>query len=210
MQATRLWFIRHGEVQADLVGAFIGRTEANLSDLGRHQAEAVAAYLESAHLDAILCSPRKRALDTAAPLAKQRNMRLDIRAGFAEMHYGEWEGLFWPQIEARDPSFAKTWQAEPAKTPTPGGESVVTFTERVHQELEKVLEEFRGRSVGLVSHAGTNRAVLGHLLGLSTMDCFSFVQDYGCVNAGAWLEGGSAQVALVNFVPGPRSEKDGE
>jgi broad specificity phosphatase PhoE len=202
--------MRHGEVEAPYVGAFVGRTEVNLSALGRHQAEAIAAYLEDAPVDAILSSPRRRALDTAAPFARARGMKLEIRKAFAEMDYGRWEGLFWHQIEEQDPVECAAWVADAAARPMPGGESCDGFSERVREELARLLDEFKGRTVALFGHAGTNRAVLGAVLERPFRDCFSFVQDYGNVNAAAWLPGGGAQVALVNFVPGPRSKESGD
>jgi broad specificity phosphatase PhoE len=207
---TRLWFMRHGEVEAPFVGAFVGRTEVNLSPLGRHQAEAIAAYLEEAPVDAVVSSPRRRALDTAAPLARARGMKLEVRKPFAEMDYGRWEGLFWHEIEEKDPEECAAWVADPAARPMPGGESCDGFSARVREELSRVLEEFRGRTVAVFGHAGTNRSILGAALERPFRDCFSFVQDYGNVNAAAWLPDGGAQVALVNFVPGPRSEKSGD
>jgi broad specificity phosphatase PhoE len=210
VEATRLWFMRHGEVEAPYVGTFVGRTEVNLSALGRHQAEAIAAYLEEAPVDAIVASPRRRALDTAAPLARARGMKLDVRKGFAEMDYGDWEGLFWHQIEERFPAEAAAWAADAAARPMPGGESCDGFSARVQEELARLLGEFRGRTVALFGHAGTNRSILGAVLGRPFRECFSFVQDYGNVNAAAWLPGGGAQVAMANFVPGPRSKESGD
>jgi broad specificity phosphatase PhoE len=201
--------MRHGEVEARYVGSFVGRTEVNLSPLGRHQAEAIAAYLEEAPLDAIVSSPRRRALDTAAPLARARGMKLEVRKAFAEMDYGDWEGLFWHQIEERDPEESAAWAADAAR-PMPGGESCDGFSLRVREELNRLVEEFRGLTVALFGHAGTNRAVLGAVLERPFRECFAFVQDYGNVNAAAWLPGGGAQVALVNFVPGPRSKESGD
>lgn len=207
--ATQVWFIRHGEVEAPFVGTFVGRSDVALSDLGRHQAAAVAAYLEDAPIDAVVTSPRSRARDTAAPLAKQKGMEPIVREGFAEMHFGQWEGLSWPDIEARDPRFAATWQADPATVPCPDGETADGFATRVKEALRELLDEFHGNTVALFAHAGTNRAVMAEALGLPYMRTFAFAQDYGCINAAAWQDG-FAQVALMNLVPGPRSQDNGD
>lgn len=215
MQPTRLWFMRHGEVEEHLVGSFVGTTDVNLSALGRHQAEAIAKYLEDAPIDAILCSPRKRALDTVAPLARAKGMKLDIRKGFAEMDFGQWESKFWHDIQGTWPDESRAWALDPGKVACPGGESCNVFAARIHAALDPVLEEFRGRTIALGGHAGTNRAVLAHVLKRPYMDCFAFAQDYGCVNAVAWggspyMEGDAGQVVLMNFVPGPRAKSQGD
>lgn len=208
---TRLWFIRHGEVEADYVGTFLGSTDIGLSDLGRHQAQAVSSYLEEAKVDAVVSSPLQRARQTAAPVAEATGTELDVRRPFAEMDFGDWEGKAWSEIEAEDPAFAATWQADPGENACPNGDSANAFAARVHDGLQEVLETYRGRSVALFAHAGTNRAILSALLQCPYMESFVFAQDYGCVNAAAWHpEGGFGQVALVNLVPGPRSGDQGD
>lgn len=208
-QATRVLFCRHGEVRPDMVGSFLGRTDVPLSDLGRHQAEAIGAYLGEAPIDAVVVSPLKRALDTAAPLVRALGQKLEVRRDFREMDYGEWDGLHWPQIEEKDPAFSRQWQQDPQGLSCPGGESGQAFQDRVAAALDGLLQEFAGRQVALVSHAGVNRVILAELLGRRFVDAFVFVQDYGCVNAAAWGEHGG-HVALVNFVPGPKAAKTGD
>lgn len=207
---TRLWFVRHGEVEAPWVGSFIGTKDVGLSDLGRHQAEAIAKYLEDAPIDAIVSSPRKRALDTIAPLARAKGLKLDVRKNLAEMDFGAWEGMHWDAIQQRDPEFATRWSNDPASIPCPEGESCDTFFGRCTDEIGRLVEEYKGRTVVLSGHAGVNRCVLGHVLKRTYLDTFVFAQDYGCVNAVGWGENGFGQVALLNFVPGPRATHQGE
>lgn len=193
-----------------MVGAFIGRTDVQLSDLGRHQAAALAAYLEEADLDAIVASPRRRALDTAAPLAKAKGMKLDVRPAFAEMDFGAWDGLFWDQIVAKDAAAAEAWKREFMTTVSHGGESGSVFSERVAAGLDALREEFKGCTVALFAHAGVSRATLAYTVKRPYTDAFAFGQDYGNVSAAGWSEEGFGQVALWNFVPGPRAKKQGD
>ncbi len=211
MDPTRLWFLRHGEVESPWVGKFIGRTDVGLSPLGHHQAEALKEYLRDAAVDGLVTSPRRRSRDTLSPLAKHLGVKPHIHEGFGEMDFGEWEGLDWSEIVARDGAVAREWEKDPATIPPPGGESGDLFYERIEGALEELRSEFRGRSVVLAAHAGTNRAILAHLLKRPYMDCFVFAQDYGCVNAVGWdSSSGFGQVARVNFVPGPKAQEQGD
>jgi broad specificity phosphatase PhoE len=211
VEPTRLWFARHGEVEEKWVGAFIGKTDVPLSDLGRHQAAAIAAYLEDAPIDAIVCSPRKRALDTAAPLAKAKGLKLDVRPAFAEMDFGAWDGLFWPDIVAKDSAGAERWMKHFMTDAIHGGESGLAFSERVRDGLARVLEEFKGRSVAVVGHSGVSRAILAATIAKPYDETFAFATDYGSVNAAAWSGSGEkGEIALWNFVPGPRAKRQGE
>ncbi len=62
---SRLYLVRHGEAAA----GFAEAADPGLSDLGRAQAEAMAADLEPLGRLAIVVSPLRRCLETAAPLA---------------------------------------------------------------------------------------------------------------------------------------------
>jgi broad specificity phosphatase PhoE len=201
--------IRHGEVAAELVGTFVGVTDVALSDVGRHQAAAISTFMQDVGLDAVLTSPRARARDTAQPLLEASGLPGTVREGFAEMNFGEWEGLHWPEIEAHDPEYAARWQADPANVPCPGGDTASEFADGVQAELHAVLDEFRGRNVALFAHAGVNRAIMADVLGIPYMQSFAISQDYGCINAAGW-DGSLAQIALTNLVPGPRSAIQGD
>ncbi len=206
---TTLWFMRHGEVDPDYVGTFVGRLDVGLSDLGRHQAQAIGEFLAEAGIEHILSSPKQRAMRTAQPLASHLELDLDVRPALAEMDFGEWEGLRWPDIVARDEEFAAEWQQDPTNTPCPGGESAGQFAARIEGAMADVLEEFQDRHIALFGHAGVNRAVMAQIMGIPYMQSFSLSQDYGCVNAAGW-DGELAQIALVNMVPGPRSTLQGD
>lgn len=211
MPQTALWFMRHGEVQNGMVGAFVGRKDVALCDVGHKQAQGIATFLEQAHVDAVVSSPRIRALDTAKPLAETKGLGIDVRDPLAEMDFGDWEGRFWEDIEAEDPEFAHKWQHDPGAIPCPGGETANSFAARVQEDLEKVRQEYSGQTVAVFAHAGTNRAILSQITGRPYMESFAFAQDYGNVSAAAWDENtGFGQVAIWNHVPGPRSVEHGD
>ncbi len=198
--------MRHGEVEPNAIGRFVGIKDVALSDLGRHQGAAIASYLEDAELDVLLSSPRQRSRDTIAPLAEAKEMQVEVRDGLQEMHFGDWEGLSWEEIHARDPAFADAWQENVATTPCPGGQSANDFANGVHFALQEILEEFEGRTIAIAAHAGTNRAILASALNRQYVESFHFAQDYGCLNALGYGTHAYPQVALLNLVPGPRSE----
>ncbi len=205
----RLWFLRHGEVEPPYVGAFVGRTDVGLSDIGRHQAQALANFLEAAEADALLTSPRTRAKDTIGPLASTAGMTPTEVPAFAEMDFGEWDGLHWEKIAERDAERAAAWAADPTSVDCPGGESVAAFHDRVRTGLASLQDEFAGRTVVLAAHAGVNRAILASILDIDYLRAFHFGQDYGCANAAQFDAGGRGQIAMLNVVPGPLSADQG-
>jgi len=156
-----LVLVRHGESEMIVQRRFQGRLETALSDIGRRQAERVAARLARPHDPpalpvpdgrpiAIVHSPLRRAADTAAAI--ERALREEAANGssvvlaradgrFAEIGQGDWEGRLATDIEERDGERLAAWRRRPTETWAPGGESLVEVHARVAQGLAAVLDE---------------------------------------------------------------------
>src|SRR3954454_13646236 len=85
--------LRHGRSTANVDGVLAGRTEGvALDDVGRAQADAVAARLSGISLDALVSSPMDRCRQTVAPLAAATGLPVRIEPDLAEVDYGDWTG----------------------------------------------------------------------------------------------------------------------
>ena len=161
----RLYLVRHAE--PTLAGRFIGRTDPPLSDRGVEQARITLPGLT---VDHVYVSPLARAQETAAFINANRTTLDDL----AELHFGDWEGLTWDEIAARDPALAErklgNWFAEPA----PNGESLADLLSRVSRALHRIRSEPHG-SVAIVAHAVVNGAIRSLLTG---GDPASYRQQY--------------------------------
>jgi len=88
-----------------------------------------------------------------------------------EMDYGEWEGLTYAQIDARDLELRRRWEDDPAVTPCPGGESGNDVAARARTFLADAIA--RGPHEGrilVVAHATFNRILLCVALGVPVRD----------------------------------------
>ncbi len=166
-----MWLIRHGEIDAvHEVGGpkrCLGWTDSPLVDPGqtaRRMAEN-AELLERltpelCPVDVVWSSDLSRALDTAHVLAGLLGARVAVDARLRELHFGAWEGMTWPQIEAAHPdaywAFMDAWRTQP----TPGGESYAALTARVAAWRVDAPE---ARVV--VAHQGSLRALAALLTG---------------------------------------------
>ena len=81
----------------------------------------------------------------------------------------------------------------------PGGESYADCRLRLQAAWEHILS-CGSDQVVVVSHAGINRLLLCHLLGVPMTHMFRIGQDYGCVNIVQQI-GASICVQLVNGHP---------
>ena len=161
---TRLLLARHGETDWNRNHRWQGFTGPPLNELGREQAEALAASLDP--VDVIYSSDSERARETALPAARRFNLDVieDIR--LRESNFGEWEGLTRPEINARYPDAFTQWDACDVVEPPPGGETDVAMAARVIEAVTEIGSRHPGKTVLVVTSGGPIRVVEAHALSL--------------------------------------------
>ncbi|MET0772256.1 MAG: histidine phosphatase family protein [Candidatus Limnocylindrales bacterium] len=153
LRDASLVLIRHGRTAWVDERRFQGSTDVPLSVHGRLQAEALGARLmdqsasPSLPLPAgpprvIRHSPLARASDTAAAVARARNMpdALVADPDLREIAQGAWEGLRHEEVLARWPDELARWRHDPVAHHAPGAESVEQASVRAGRALERILD----------------------------------------------------------------------
>jgi len=193
---TTILFVRHGQT-ATTGKALPGRAPGlHLAPAGRDQANAVAARIGALpRIDAVYCSPLERTRETAAPIAKQRGLKVVVERGLLECDFGEWTGA-----ELKDLFKKPEWgtvQRYPSAFRFPGGESFVEMSARICGAAVKLRERHPGGVIVAVSHADPIKAVVANALG-THLDLFQRIVISTCsVTAVAYGAGGPA-VLTVN------------
>jgi probable phosphoglycerate mutase len=164
----RLILVRHGDAYAGFHGVIGGPIGcAGLTDLGRRQAAALRDHLAASgrvRADVLLSSTIPRAIETAEIVAPGLGIETFGRdCDLCEVHTGEADGLAWAEWGVRYGAF--DMEAEPDRVFAPEGESWNSFHERVEQVLERLAQEYEGRTVVAVCHAGVIIAAMRRLLG---------------------------------------------
>jgi len=175
---SRHIFLRHAET--DMAGTFCGHSDPRINIVGQQQVLDLIATLGDSPFDAIYCSDLQRTVDTAEALSSAYGVSLILTPALREIHFGEWEGLRWEEIERRDPAYAALWSAEFPKLPAPQGERYETFTRRVLDAVDRLLREADGGRIAVVTHAGVMRVVLTMLLGCSDVEAWERTRSYCC------------------------------
>jgi probable phosphoglycerate mutase len=127
---TKLLVIRHGHAEGNAEHRFIGQTDVPLDDLGRRQAQALAARLQATPIDRIVSSDLSRAIDTIAPLAEAIGVSIERDPRLREISNGEWSGLLPDEISARWPELWAAYRSG-EDVLRPGGEQWATVRDRV-------------------------------------------------------------------------------
>lgn len=92
----KLYLLRHGQTEFNVKKLVQGRCDSPLTDLGRQQAGAAAAWLKAHNVvpDKVVSSPLGRAMDTAGLVATEllgQNAAVEPCEGIIERCYGTFE-----------------------------------------------------------------------------------------------------------------------
>ena len=160
---TTVILVRHGRTALTETHKLSGRggEDPQLSELGREDARKVALELAKvgnssvfAKLvppSAIISSPIARTRETAQVIADQLGLSVDIEDDIAEIAFGEWDGHTNQEVAARWPEQYNAWRGDVQIAP-PGGESLEEFDVRVQRGRARILEQYEGQTVVVVSH----------------------------------------------------------
>ena len=177
---TRLFLIRHAEVEARYQRVFGGRIDMDLSPHGHEQARACAAWLQSISFDAVYASPMRRVQQTLAPIQERRRGPV-ILTELREVDFGDWTGHTWDEVKDKFGVSAFDWLELLHCGGIPNAEDAGQFRERVDLALRQILREHGGKTVAVVCHGGVIRMALSLLLGLPLPKLAHFEIDYASV-----------------------------
>lgn len=190
---TRLYLVRHGRTVLNAAGALRGRLDPPLDDVGRREAEHVAAFVAGSPgpVVAVVSSPLRRATETAGAIAARVGRAVDVDPDLVDRDYGEWAGRSREEVAAR-------WGSLDA---APGVEDLARVQARARRALDAA--GARGgdqTAVVVVAHDVVNRVLLADL-DPSLGPPEALRQPTGCCNVLECVEG-RWSIAVVGIVPG--------
>jgi ribonuclease H / adenosylcobalamin/alpha-ribazole phosphatase len=195
---TRMLLLRHGQTELSLQRRYSGRGNPALTDLGRRQAEAAADYIaRRGGIAAVITSPLQRAYDTAAAAAKALKVDVVVDDDLIETDFGAWEGLTFAEAAARDPEVHPNWLRDTTVSP-PGGESFASVQERVRRVCDRIIAEYGGKTVLVVSHVTPIKTVLQLALDAGPSVLYRLHLDLASLSIAEFYPDGKSSVRLVN------------
>jgi broad specificity phosphatase PhoE len=197
---TRLYLLRHGEVEARYHRVFGGKIDMELSPLGHDQVKALADYFKRHPPHVMYSSPMRRVQQTLAPLAQWTGLSPIILPGLREVDFGVWTGLGWEQVYERYKVSAFDWLAELEAGRIAEAESTEHFRERVEKALAEILRESPNKEIAVVAHGGVIRMLLALLLDLPFARTGMFDVEYASITK-VKVAGSKREIELLNFCP---------
>ncbi|WP_327314656.1 bifunctional RNase H/acid phosphatase [Streptomyces sp. NBC_01235] len=193
--------LRHGETPLTPQKRFSGSggTNPSLSDVGREQAERVAAALaRRGTVQHILASPLARTRETAGAVAARLGLEVTVEDGLIETDFAAWEGLTFGEVRERYPDDLNAWLADPQAQPTGGGESFAATATRIAATRDKLVAAYAGRTVLLVTHVTPIKTFVRLALGAPPESLFRMELSAASLSAVAYYADGNASVRLLN------------
>ena len=204
---TVIWLIRHGRSTFNAQGRCQGCCDLpKLTEVGRQEGRGTGARLRRTGIEALISSPLRRATQTASEIKDElgKEIPVEIDARLREIELPQWEGLALAEIPRRFPEQFLDWQLRPSRLSMPSPCGAQTFPvrglyQRAREFWRDILAAYSGRSVALVTHGGTGRALITTALGLGPQH-FHSIQQSNCAISRLHFSPGAqqAQLALLN------------
>jgi alpha-ribazole phosphatase len=185
-----IYLLRHGEIDSPDQRRFIGQMDEPLSARGIVQALWWRKRWASTTFARVCCSDLVRSEHTAELVAGSKRDQIEVVPELREISLGQWEGRSVEEIKRK---FPNEWQERGSHLDEyrpAGGESFSDLSARVLPFFQQILSQVTG-PVLIAGHAGVNRVILCHLLGIPLKNALRLGQDYGALNviesaAGNW------------------------
>ena len=201
MTSRTVFLVRNGKVeQPDNQRRYVGQIDWPLSEAGREQSRILQKLLKKTDIETAYSSDLARSRQTAKIITENKDMNITALKDFREIAMGEWEGRSFAEIAHRFPGEFRARALDIAYYCTPGGESFSECGQRVLKMFRAILAKTTG-NVLIVGHAGTNRVLLCHVLGLPLGNLLRIEQSYGCLNIIQCTRAGY-QLKLMNYTGG--------
>lgn len=167
----KIYLIRHGESEWNILRKIQGHKDISLTDKGIKQANLIANRLVHEDIDIIYSSDLKRAYDTAKIIGNKIGLEPNQRKELREINFGAWEGLSNDIIGSEYKEEIYLWRKEPEKLKIEGGETLKEVQIRALRELENIINTNQDKNILIVSHGVTLKTMI---LGILDMDLFYF------------------------------------
>ena len=195
---TRIYLVRHGEVEGAGTPRYNGQADVRLTERGKSQYLQLQPRLAEASITACYTSDLSRCVWGAETIGTGLGLTPVRERNLRELNIGIWEGKSWQELISEYP---EQWQArldDIVNYRVPQGESLLDMSSRVLPVVNAIVARHRGEELLVVAHGGVNRVILLNAIGAPLSALFNIEQNYACLNIIDYYADGKAVVKLLN------------
>ena len=153
---TFIYFVRHGETVLTPQRKFsgTGALDPELMQDGLDQAELVAKECAKLGAEILIASPLNRTRQTAEAISRTTGLEIIFDEAWYELSFGSWDGKAIEEVREEEPDNYQAWINSSSYAPPGGGESYDQASVRIEEALEKLVAEYPGKKIIVVTHNG--------------------------------------------------------
>ena len=161
MIGMKIYYVRHGQTDLNLAKKMQGGgTEKELNETGVSQAYNTKKELENVKYDLVICSPMKRAKQTAEIINEGRDIPIITDERIRERKLGDYEGR-----DVTEEMENNIWDYK-LNYNISNGENLHDFEKRIDEFFDDIKEKYHDKSVLIVAHGGIAKVIKAHLYGM--------------------------------------------
>ncbi|MDA2919888.1 histidine phosphatase family protein [Desulfobacterota bacterium AH_259_B03_O07] len=148
----KVFLARHCKTQWNLENRLVGTSDIPLCQEGREEANDNLTLIENLGIQRIICSPLKRAYETAKTYADHLGVPLHVHQGLKEIDHGSWNGR---EIEEllNDANFKRWFEEDPTSVPIPDGtETIQSAQKRIVKTIKDIALSYPNETILVIMH----------------------------------------------------------
>ena len=164
---VKVILVRHGETDWNRSRRIQGgKSDTQLNSEGWQGAESLAQRLKSEEIQAIYSSPLQRARDTAQPIARYHQIKIELEPSLKEIDVGELEGVSIAEVGKRLSQLLTIHSQDDTLPKMPGGESLAEVQQRAWSAMQRLVDRHPDGTFIVVSHYFTILTIICAVLNL--------------------------------------------
>ena len=198
MTLTRIYLMRHGEVDNGGEKRYNGHIDVDITQKGVEQMHRLAGLLEGKPVGAVYSSDLTRSVKGARIISAKLGLEHTPVRALRERSVGQWEGMTAEEIKQRYPEQFTAWRTDLLNYRPPEGECLQDVRNRILPEFKMIVASHPDQEIAMLLHGGVNRVILADAMGLDPLNLFRIDQAFGALNIIDYFDDGMAVVKLLN------------
>lgn len=195
---TRIYLIRHGEVEGHEIWSYNSQSDVPLSAKGVLQYHELVTRLSNIDIKACYTSDLTRCVVGAKILAEHFQVEVTKRKELREINMGQWTGMSLEEIMKNYPEEWLRHRLDLLNHRVTNGENLLDVSLRVTPLIEEIVKKHLEEEVIIIGHGGINRVILLNALQAPLNSLDRIGQNYGSLNIIDYYESGHVIVRALN------------
>lgn len=163
------YFTRHGQTVWNVANKICGATDVDLTEKGIEQAKELGQKIidDNIHIDEIICSPLRRAADTAKYISEITGIPYRVEERLMEQNFGKYESTArnGEEFQKAKLNFIDSYE---------GGETMLHLAQRIYNLIDDIKKEADNKIYLLVAHNGISRVIESYFRNMSNDEYAGF------------------------------------